>query len=380
VNKAIIFRDRLLSSSETFIQAQAEALKTFQPVYAGLRPATPSLPITPDVLMTRAVGTVGKAAALAYRLTSFAPSFHRALKAQNASLIHAHFAVDGAAALRMRRILEIPLIVSLHGYDIATEDSIFAKTIAGRRYLAQRPSLFVQASRFLCISEAIREKAISRGFPEEKLTVHYTGIDCDMFTRKPDTVGVREPRTILFVGRLVEVKGCAYVIQAFAELVKTQQDSRLVVIGDGPLRGELEQLAGQLHVDVIFLGAQPSAMVREWLARARVLCVPSVTTPRGEREGFGLALIEAQAMGTPVVSSWSGGIPEAVKHGETGLLAPERDHLTLAAHLERFISDELFWRECSDRGRERVERNFNLRHQTERLESIYRQVVADRKS
>ncbi len=323
---------------------------------------------------------VGKAAALAYRLTSFAPHFHRAVKAQNASLIHAHFAVDGAAALRMRSILEIPLIVSLHGYDIATEDSVFAKTMAGRRYLAQRPTLFTQASRFLCISQAVREKAMTRGFPDEKLIVHYTGIDCDLFTRKPEAAGVREPQTILFVGRLVEVKGCAYVIQAFAELVKTQKDARLVVIGDGPLRRELEQLAAKLHVDVLFLGAQPSAVVREWLARSRVFCVPSVTTAKGEREGFGLSLIEAQAMGTPVVSSWSGGIPEAVKHGETGLLAPERDYLMLAAHLERFLSDELFWRECSERGQERVARDFNLKHQTERLEAIYRQALAQSKA
>jgi glycosyltransferase involved in cell wall biosynthesis len=81
-------------------------------------------------------------------------------------------------------------------------------------------------------------------------------------------------------------------------------------------------------------------------------------------------------MGTPVVSSWSGGISEAVEHGKTGLLAPERDFVTLATHLQRSISDELFWRECSMQGRERVVQNFNLRVQTERLEEIYRQAIA----
>jgi colanic acid/amylovoran biosynthesis glycosyltransferase len=382
VNKVIVFRDFLLSRSETFIQAQAESLRTFKPVYAGLRPANPSLPITPDVLMTRATGVRAKVAALAYRLTGFAPRFHRALKAQIASLIHAHFAVDGAAALRMRSILNIPLIVSLHGYDVTTEDAIFAKTMAGRRYLAQRPALFAEAARFLCISQAIREKAISRGFPQEKLIVHYTGIDCELFAPRPEEAVAREPRTILFVGRLVEVKGCAYAIRALAELETIERGCKLVVIGDGPLRAELEQLVSELGVEVAFLGAQPSSVVREWLARSRVLCVPSVTTERGEREGFGLSLIEAQAMGTPVVSSWSGGISEAVEHGKTGLLAPERDSVTLAAHLKRFISDELFWRECSMQGRERVVQNFNLRTQTERLEEIYRQAIAagDRRS
>ncbi len=272
----------------------------------------------------------------------------------------------------MRKILELPLIVSLHGYDVTTDDAIFRKTIAGRRYLAQRPTLFAQATRFLCISQAVREKAISRGFPRDKLTVHYTGIDCDLFTPGTGNPGEREARTILFVGRLVEVKGCAFAIRALAELDKTSKPCRLVVIGDGPLRADLERLAGELGVDVAFLGVQPSSVVRDWLARSRVLCVPSITTERGEREGFGLAFIEAQAMGTPVVSSLSGGIPEAVEHEKTGLLAPERDYRTLAAYLERFMHDQSFWDACSVRGRERVVQEFNLKRQTERLEDIYR--------
>lgn len=376
MNRVIIFRDFLLSRSETFIQTQAEALREFEPLYAGLRPATPSLPILPGVLLTKASGVPAKAAALSYRLFSFAPRFHRTLKAQHPSLIHAHFAVDGAAALRLQEILQVPLIVSLHGYDVTTEDAVFAKTIAGRRYLKQRPTLFARASRFLCISHAVQEKALSRGFPEEKLTVHYTGIDCDTFTPPPEGLVAREPRTILFVGRLVEVKGCAYLIRSIAELMKAGTDCKLVVVGEGPLRAELEQLACDLGVHAVFLGAQPSSIVREWLARSRVLCVPSITTQRGEREGFGLAFIEAQAMGTPVVSSWSGGIPEAVEHEKTGLLAPERDHLALAAHLQRFMSDDLFWTECSVRGRARVMREFNLRRQTEGLEEIYRHALA----
>jgi colanic acid/amylovoran biosynthesis glycosyltransferase len=378
LNKAIIFRDRLLSRSETFIQAQADALTKFKPVYAGLRTATPSLPVTPDVLMTKATGVRGKAAALAYRVTAFAPRFHRALQAQNASLIHAHFAVDGAAALRMRSVLGIPLIVSLHGYDVTTEDAIFQKTIAGRRYLAQRPRLFAETFRFLCISHAVREVALRKGFPEEKLTVLYTGIDCDLFAPEHYNYQQQERRTILFVGRLVEVKGCSYLIRAFAELQKAASYVRLVIIGDGPLRQDLEQLAAGLGVNVSFLGVQSSEVVRDWMARSRVLCVPSITTERGEREGFGLAFIEAQAMGTPVVSSWTGGVPEAVSDGETGLLAPERDYVTLAAHLKRFLEDETFWRECATRGRERVIRHFNLRRQTELLEEIYQAAEEER--
>lgn len=94
-------------------------------------------------------------------------------------------------------------------------------------------------------------------------------------------------RTILFVGRLAEVKGCAYLIRAFAEFVRTDKNCELVIIGDGPLRKELEQLATDLNVKATFTGTQPAGAVREWIAKSRVVCVPSITTEKGEREGFG---------------------------------------------------------------------------------------------
>jgi colanic acid/amylovoran biosynthesis glycosyltransferase len=369
MNKAIIFRDFLLAKSETFIQAQADALTEFKPVYAGLRPATPSLPITSGVFMTKATGVRGKAAALSYRLTSFAPRFHRALKAQNAALIHAHFAVDGAAALHMRNVLGVPLIVTLHGYDVTTEDAVFDKTLAGRSYLARRPALFAEASQFLCISQAIRRQAIGKGFPEEKLTVHYTGVDTEFFS--PQAEIEREPM-VLFVGRLVTKKGCEYLIQAMTNVQEELPEARLVIIGDGPLRTQLEAQAGAVLKHFLFLGAQGPDVVKRWMNRAKVFCTPSVTADSGDSEGFGMVFVEAQAMSLPVVSFASGGIPEAVTHGETGLLAPERDHHMLATYLKRFMQDEFFWRECSARGRKHVVNHFDLKRQTVRLEAIYR--------
>jgi colanic acid/amylovoran biosynthesis glycosyltransferase len=373
MNKAIIFRDFMLARSETFIQAQADALTQFKPVYAGLRPATPSLPIRAGVLMTRATGARGKAAALGYRLTSFAPRFHRALKAENAALIHAHFAVDGAAALHMRNLLKVPLIVTLHGYDVTTEDAVFDESLAGRRYLAQRPALFAEASQFLCISQAIRQQAISRGFPQEKLTVHYTGVDTEFFL--PEAGITREP-IVLFVGRLVAKKGCEYAIRAIAEIQEELLEVQLVIIGDGPLRGQLEAQAAASLKNFLFLGAQGPEVVKQWMNRAKVFCTPSVTAESGDQEGLGMVFVEAQAMGLPVASFASGGIPEAVRDGKTGLLAPERDHHMLARHVQRFIKDEQFWTECSVRGRQHVSEKFDLRRQTERLEAIYRKVQA----
>ncbi len=370
MKKVIVFRDLLLARSETFIQGQADSLKEYTPVFAGLRQAVPSLAIPRGILMTHATGTLGKAAALAYRLTSIAPRFHAALRDEHASLIHAHFAVDGATALGMRRLLGIPLLVTLHGYDITWEDSAFRASVIGRRYLKQRPRLFSDASLFLCVSRSIRDKAIARGFPVEKLAVHYTGIDCSQFSPLADAT--RDPNLVVFVGRLIDMKGCEYLIRAMALLA--HKGVQLVILGDGPLRAELEALAQELAINVSFLGMQPAPVVRSWLAKARLFCAPSVTTARGQAEGLGMVFLEAQAMGTPVVSSLSGGIPEAVADGETGLLAAERDVAALADHITRLLVDEPFWQACSLAGPKRVSAEFDIRRQASRLEGFYNQV------
>ena len=91
-----------------------------------------------------------------------------------------------------------------------------------------------------------------------------------------------------------------------------------------------------------------------------------------------MVFAEAQAMGTPVVSSLSGGIPEAVCDGKTGLLAPERDVTTLATHLRRFLADDAFWQSCSIRATAWVRERFDLHKQT-RLLNIYEEVVMEAK-
>ena len=132
--------------------------------------------------------------------------------------------------------------------------------------------------------------------------------------------------------------------------------AELVVIGDGPLRPDYEALAAGLGVRCRFLGTQPPAVVREWMARAAVFCVPSVVAASGDAEGFGIVFIEAQAMGLPVVSTLSGGIPEAVKHGETGLLVAERNPRHWLRRFSQLMQDEELWRRYSLAGRKNVVR------------------------
>jgi glycosyltransferase involved in cell wall biosynthesis len=187
---------------------------------------------------------------------------------------------------------------------------------------------------------------------------------------------VTREHVVLFVGRLVENKGCSFLLQAMAKLHARYTQARVVVIGDGALRRHLEVEAAKIAPGAQFLGHQSQEVVREWMARASVLCVPSVTAENGIAEAFGLVFIEAQAMGLPAVSFRSGGIPEAISDGLTGFVVPERDTDALSDRLHQLLSDSSMWRRFSEAGLERMRALFDLRTQTGKLEDMYEQVIA----
>ena len=375
MEKVLIFRNELLPISETFIRGQAAALKTFQPQYAGLRRAKRSLAVPDDaIILDQGAGKFTRSLENIYKYTGFASSFRARVLQAKPDLVHAHFALDAINALPLVRDLRVPLIVTLHGADVTTADRVFRKRIGGWRYLLQRRKLWQRASAFLCVSEFIRRKATELGFPENKLTVHYTGIDLTQFAYRETT---RQQDLVLFVGRLTEKKGCEYLIRALAIVKQRKPHVRLVVIGDGPLRSSLEAIAREERIDCQFLGAQPSDVVSDWISCSRVFCTPSVTAASGDSEGLGMVFAEAQAMGTPVVSFHHGGIPEVVCHGATGLLAPERDLAALAQHVLRYLSDDIFWNACSTHGSKWIKERFDINAQTAKLEALYSEVVTN---
>jgi glycosyltransferase involved in cell wall biosynthesis len=124
-----------------------------------------------------------------------------------------------------------------------------------------------------------------------------------------------------------------------------------------------------------FFGMQNTSTVRAWMQRAKVFCVPSIVARSGDAEGFGIVFIEAQALGTPVVSFATGGVPEAVAHGSTGLLAPEHDWRQLAFYIADLFKNDLLWTEMSNAGIMRVRRCFDLDRQCSLLEDLYSKTI-----
>ena len=360
----LIFKETVLPPSETFSLAQMGALRRFSAHLVGLEPMSKGLPLDkPPLLLSRHVSIAAELRAKLYRRTAFAPLFHQRVRHLRADLIHAHFASGGKTLLPLHKLLRLRLVVTLHG---GSDVPIQKPRMGTYRELAERADLF------LCVSDFIRRQAIDAGFPPEKLLVHYIGIDRTLFfppAAAPDN------ESVLFIGRLVEMKGGEYLLRAMQAVQAGRPASELTIIGDGPLRPELERLAAELHVRCRFLGLQSSATIRQMLRRCRLLCLPSVTTGDGHVEGLPTVLLEAQAMGVPVVSTFHSGIPEAVADGVTGILAPERDSEKLAAAILRLLEDRDLWQRYSQATQAHIDRQFDLHKQTALLEDIYAEQI-----
>jgi colanic acid/amylovoran biosynthesis glycosyltransferase len=358
-----IFRDPLLNISETFIVEQTRALPSYRAIFIGVERPAKCLALPGQVIrLTNTSSLLQKWRCLLYRRYPIAPWFHVRVSNLRPQLVHAHFAPDGKTVIGLAERLNAPLIVTLHGFDV---------TIA-TDFIRQYRNLWQKASLFICVSEFIRGKAIQAGFPPDKLLVHHIGIDVNLF-RPP--ILRREPRLLLFVGRLVEKKGCETLIRAMVLVAARVRDVRLVIIGDGQLRARLDRRTKELAVPVEFLGARPAEEVLRWMQRAAILCVPSQTARNGDSEGLPTVVLEALASRLPVVASSHAGIPEVIEHEQSGLLTEEGSCESLAAALIKYLEKpDLAYAHASN-GRERVLERFDVNKQSSILEGIYKQVV-----
>jgi glycosyltransferase involved in cell wall biosynthesis len=357
----------MFKTSETFIAAQAAALRRHEPVFIGRNAFGPA-PVGARVV-TPPPSKLTHARMVLLRDVG---ALRRRLAAEPVDLIHCHFAVDGVYAEPLARRLGLPLVVTLHGFDVTRSD---ASLIQSRRPALINAVLFRRAlqrsgATFLCVSDFIRRAAVARGFPESDTRLHYLGIDTQKLAPDgtPDTPGL-----IVHVGRLVEKKGARYLIEALARMAADGKAAQLVIIGEGPLRADLEAQAGRLGVAerVRFMGALPHSETIGWMRRAAAVAVPSVTAKSGDEEGLPTVVLEAGALGRPVVAADAGGAAEAIDHGRTGYVLAQRDTAALADILGRLIDDDAARMAMGAAARAHMLEHFDMRRQTARLEDVY---------
>ncbi len=356
--------------------SQASSLRQFNPVYTGIQ-QTGGLTLPEGTLSLAGEGFRGALTSRWFKLTGHAPRFVSELRELKPTVIHAHFEEAGLAGLALSRALDIPLVTTFHGYDATAADPhTGAKRLLGRIYQRQRDELQAEGEIFLAVSQFIKEKIIARGYPRERTVVLPIGVDVDAFT--PGADEERTP-TVLFVGRLVEKKGVSYLLQAMARVSAERPDARLVIIGDGPLRANLEEEACELRLPhVLFAGTLDHAIVRQHMARASVFAIPSITAASGDSEGLPIVACEAQAMGLPIVATQHAGLPEIVTHGENGFLVPERSVDQMATHIISLLRNDNLRRFLGAAARMNVCHHFSLQRQTELLEEVYRKAILRR--
>jgi colanic acid/amylovoran biosynthesis glycosyltransferase len=375
----LVYRSEMLPPSETFIYAQASSLSRYTAHFVGLRAAENSLLDQDRCTLAERYCRLPRALrGLSYDYLALQPALHDRrfldeLRSLAPSLLHVHFAPDALTALPLATALTIPMLVTLHGYDVTVRLAARNPLRAALRRLRMQ-TLHQQATAFLCVSEFIRAKALAAGYPESKLIVHHIGIDIDTF--QPATSQQGRSDSVLFVGRLTEKKGCEYLIRAMAEVQQSAPSAKLIVIGEGQLRGPLQALAAELQVNCEFLGRQDHLSVRRHIAAARLCVVPSVTAANGDSEGLPMFLAEAQGLGVPVVGTRHAGIPEGIVRGHHGMLSDERDVHELAVNIQRLLNDDALHADVARRGVALVQREFDLRCQTQKLEAVYDSVVA----
>jgi glycosyltransferase involved in cell wall biosynthesis len=308
---------------------------------------------------------------LAGALAFFPKAVHlaRRMAVDRVEHVHAHFASHPAAvAFAIRRLEGIPYSFTAHGSDLHRDQHMLREKVAESAFVVP-------------ISEYNRRMILDAcvGAHAEKLDVIHCGIDPDVFRPAPRPLrGAGDPLRLVCIGTLHEVKGQAVLIEACRRLAERGIAFRCDLVGDGPDRGALAArataagIAAQVRLHGACTRDQVAAIVRE----ADVAVVPSVPTRDGRREGIPVALMEAAASGKPVVASRLSGIPEAIEHGEQGLLFPPGDAQALADALATLASDRGLCRRLGAAARERMLAEFDQRANAGRLAARFRESVA----
>jgi glycosyltransferase involved in cell wall biosynthesis len=369
----VVYTHSLLAPSMTFIKSHAEALSRHSAVYAGSHRVA-GLAIPEDrVVAVNDGGAGGTLKELAFRQFGIAPGFFRRLRAFSPALAHVHFGDCGPAGLQISRELGIPFIVTFHGRDATISDEELSRSWRGRHYLKCRAELARKADRIIAVSRFIKARVVEQGFDDRRVEVLYNGIDSKAFAPS----GRPRERSLLFIGRLVEKKGCIQLLEALARLKSAGQRVPAVLVGDGPLRSSLEARAAKDGLDVEFAGLQSVDEVRRRMDRAQIVVIPSVTAADGDSEGLPTVLLEAQAMQAAVIATRHSGIPEGVVENESALLVPERDSEALAGAILALLDDAPRCERMGRFGRSFVEKTFSMEARISALEDCYQRVCAD---
>ena len=285
-----------------------------------------------------------------------------ALRRSGPAVVHAHFGPIGCEMIPVTTAASLPLVTSLYGVDAAVLPYL-------PRWRERYARLFRDGDLFLAEGPAMREKVIAAGAPAERTVIHPIALDLTKYPRwAPDGRA-----TVLFAGRFVEKKGLLDAIAAFARARARIPQARLTIVGGGPDEHDARARIAELGLveTVEFVGMQPHASVISRLAAAAVFIHPSVTAADGDSEGGApTILLEAQAIGVPIVTTRHADIPHVVPEGRGVWLCNEHDVEALGDALVAALQQQ-----TASSG-EYVRTNHDIKTVAPRLEAIYSRLAS----
>ena len=298
-------------------------------------------------------------------------TLYRRIRQGRYDLVHTHISKAGFLGRLAARCARVPVVVhTYHGQIHELQPGSWQ----GRVFLACERVAARGSDALVAVSQDTAEHLLSQGIGTPgQYRVIRNGIDLTRFQPGAGRPGGGDGRLVIgTIASLTREKGLEVLVQALAGLVEAYPDLHLCIVGDGPERGELQAQVEQLGLQHRVQFAGMVADVRPWLAGFDLFVVPSIS------EGIPLALLEAMAMGRPVVASCTGGIPEVVQDRRSGWLVPPGDPAALGEAIGMLLGKEALRRELGQRGRARVEEGFEVGRMVGGLEELYQELLGRR--
>ena len=295
----------------------------------------------------------------------------RLVRNEHFDLIHAHWLIPQGfiAALGMWIAgKNVPLLCTSHGGDL------FALKGKGLQRLKRR--IMDKSAALTVVSKAMKKTVVDMGVAPDKVEVIPMGVDLKgLFT--PDPGVQRKTDELLFVGRLVEVKGLQILLDAMPKVLAKHPGIRLVVAGAGPLESELRASAAKLNMTdcVDFLGMVPQLKLPSLYQQATLAVFPFIVTKSGVQEGFGLVVVEAMGCCCPVIAGDLPAIQDTVVHEENGLIFPSGSSQALADSILKLLDDPEFRARLAGEGRKSVVQNFDWEIIAGKYSHIYQELI-----
>lgn len=280
----------------------------------------------------------------------------RNLKADRPHLVHVQSRNAALQGLWLARHLRCPYVLTVHDY------------------MQPREVLRVDlhwCRRIIAVSESVRADLLARtGLPADLVWVIHSGVDCDVTGQQTEILPPGRIPVIGTAGPLEAVKGFPFFLGAAARVLRTGRDVEFVIAGSGPEEDNLRRLARELQIAEHVTFIPNLSDFAEALLAMDIFCLPSL------QQGIGTIMLEAMALGRPVIGTRVGGVYRVIRDGETGLLVPPSDSVRLAERMIELLDDPERARAIGAAAQAEVRQEFSVEQMVQRTAALYREVLA----